>query len=404
MSFRLYFICTVVVLFLVGPASAGNTATIHGVVYKCDTFKPLNNALIEVNSTPTQVIVAKNGQYSVDLVPGNYTIRAKYYQNSSLTYAIEETLEINDGDNSNYMFDLLLPPVTSEGLMDGSKVNRFSENLNENTKSSFQSAKNLIVIDKKNNSNSMNITEQLLEPVPENPKKVKIPFFLVLINSLQTPSTKQSILYFSILYYLLIALISFFLLAGNYRFLRTYKKIEKSASEVEKTEHILRNLFKLLNIPNILVKISAKDIDSEMRQEFNVNAGEAISLTELESKIPVRKMPAESGEKYPAQETEFVELGLEKDNKKTYLEEPTCNLEIETPALENEPLLSKDLQEVIDVTRSKGGMITQKDLRSSLKYSEVKVSLMLSNLERRKRIKKFKMGRENLVILMDANR
>jgi uncharacterized membrane protein len=63
--------------------------------------------------------------------------------------------------------------------------------------------------------------------------------------------------------------------------------------------------------------------------------------------------------------------------------------------------LSKDLQEVIDVIRGQNGMITQKDLCSRLKYSEVKVSLMLSNLEKRKRIKKFKRGRENLVVLMD---
>jgi len=39
-----------------------------------------------------------------------------------------------------------------------------------------------------------------------------------------------------------------------------------------------------------------------------------------------------------------------------------------------------------------------------LKYSEVKVSLMLSNLEKRKRIKKFKRGRENLVVLLDWKR
>jgi len=49
-------------------------------------------------------------------------------------------------------------------------------------------------------------------------------------------------------------------------------------------------------------------------------------------------------------------------------------------------------------------LITQKDLCSRSKYSEVKVSLMLSNLEKRKRIKKFKRGRENLVILLDWKR
>ncbi len=105
-----------------------------------------------------------------------------------------------------------------------------------------------------------------------------------------------------------------------------------------------------------------------------------------------------------AQETELVESGLEKENKKTSHEEPACNPEIETPTLKKELLLPEDLQKVIDIIRSHGGLITQKDLCSRSKYSEVKVSLMLSNLEKRKRIKKFKRGRENLVVLLDWKR
>src|SRR5665647_1816309 len=148
MNLRLYIVCTAIVLALVVPAAADNsTATIHGAVYKWDTFEPLDNTVIYVNSTPTQEMVAKNGQYTIELVPGNYTITAKYYQKDTLTYAIEETIEIKDQEN--YVFDLLLPPVNSEGLIDDSRGNIFSENLND-------SAKNLIkeaAIDKMNNSN-----------------------------------------------------------------------------------------------------------------------------------------------------------------------------------------------------------------------------------------------------------
>src|SRR5664280_3476084 len=87
MNLRLYIVCTAVVLALVVPAAADNstaaadnsTATIHGAVYKWDTFEPLDNTVIYVNSTPTQEMVAKNGQYTLELVPGNYTIIAKYY-------------------------------------------------------------------------------------------------------------------------------------------------------------------------------------------------------------------------------------------------------------------------------------------------------------------------------------
>lgn len=396
MNLRLYIVCTAVVLALVVPAAAdNNTATIHGAVYKWDTFEPLDNTVIYVNSTPTQEMVAKNGQYTIELVPGNYTITAKYYQKDTLTYAIEETIEIKDQEN--YVFDLLLPPVNSEGLIDDSRGNIFSENLND-------SAKNLIkeaAIDKMNNSNGVDTTKRSLESVTENQNKADVPIITYLINTLLTPTTKQSRLYSSIVYYLLIALTSFLLLTGSYLILRKYKQIEKNAFYEEKTEYKIRNLFELVNLSKLLEKVSTKVIDPEVRPEFKVNAEETVSVTELES-IPNRKVPAESIDENLAQETELVESGLEKENKKTSHEEPACNPEIETPTLKKELLLPKDLQEVIDVIRSQRGLITQKNLCSRLKYSEVKVSLMLSNLEKRKRIKKFKRGRENLVVLLDS--
>ncbi len=204
MNLRLYIVCTAVVLALVVPAAADNsTATIHGAVYKLDTFEPLDNTVIYVNSTPTQEMVAKNGQYTIELVPGNYTITAKYYQKDTLTYAIEETIEIKDREN--YVFDLLLPPVNSEGLIDDSRGNIFSENLN------YQ-AKNLIkevAIDKMNNSNGADTTERSLESITETRITADVPIFTDLINTLLTPPTKQNRLYSSIVYYLLIPLTLF---------------------------------------------------------------------------------------------------------------------------------------------------------------------------------------------------
>ncbi|MHB8103746.1 MAG: helix-turn-helix transcriptional regulator [Methanosarcina sp.] len=99
-----------------------------------------------------------------------------------------------------------------------------------------------------------------------------------------------------------------------------------------------------------------------------------------------------------------MELDSEEENKKTFLEESAHNFKIETLALKKKLLPSKDLQEVLEIIRSHEGRITQKDLRSWLNYSEVKVCLMLADLEKRKRIKKFKNGRENIVILIDEER
>ena len=57
MNLRLFIVCIAAVLALVGPALADSTATIHGAVYGWDTFEPLENAVVEVNSTPSQSMV-----------------------------------------------------------------------------------------------------------------------------------------------------------------------------------------------------------------------------------------------------------------------------------------------------------------------------------------------------------
>ncbi|WP_135605101.1 hypothetical protein [Methanococcoides sp. NM1] len=66
--------------------------------------------------------------------------------------------------------------------------------------------------------------------------------------------------------------------------------------------------------------------------------------------------------------------------------------------------LPSDLQEVLDIIRSSGGRITQKDLRAKLSYSEAKVSLIVSDLENRGLVEKFKKGRGNIIIIPDDHR
>jgi len=66
--------------------------------------------------------------------------------------------------------------------------------------------------------------------------------------------------------------------------------------------------------------------------------------------------------------------------------------------------LPEDLRIVVDVIRREGGRITQKELRKKLGYSEAKISLMLSDLERRGIIEKVKKGRGNVIFLKDDKR
>jgi len=106
---RLLLIAIVIVLI---PTTV-SAITIHGTVYEWSIFEPLDNALVEVNSTPTQFRVATSGVYSFNLPPGNYLIKTSYYQNETLVYYSEDTLTVADYEG-NYVFDILMFPLHEE--------------------------------------------------------------------------------------------------------------------------------------------------------------------------------------------------------------------------------------------------------------------------------------------------
>lgn len=377
MNLKLFIICTAIVLSLMSLADADSTATIHGAVYKQDTFESLDNAVIELNSTPTQYMVAKNGQYSLELVPGNYTITARYYEDNTLLYAAVDTIHVETG--GDYVYDLLLLHVNSEDLK-------------ETAKKSITDTS----IDKINNSNGLILTNRSLRSDAEKQETAGSPFISNLINNLQTLATRQSSLYPSI-NYLLIGFSFCFLLIGGYFFLNS-KQIKNNYSKKGENGHLIKNSLDRLNIRKTLVKFSAKDISSEVKPEFKENNEESVSVT-VGSKIEERSVP--DLENYPARKTELAEAVPAEDKIKIILEELAHNPEIETPTPKKKLLLPADLQEVVDAIKSQGGLISQKDLRTKLNYSEVKVSVMLTDLEKMKMIKKFKKGRENFVVLID---
>jgi len=306
MNLRFCIIFTAALLTLVASASltlgvpflegSNITATVHGATYVWDTLEPLNDTVIDINSTPPQSIVAKNGMYSFELVPGDYTITARYYQNNTLIYSKEATFKIED--EGNYVFDLLLYPISEYPVTEPISA-------------------------KINNPNSVSPPEK----------------------TGTGPST---------IGYLPIALTLILLFGGGYKLSSKYKKTNKNRFQEGK-----------FNIPGFQAKASDKSTASEVRPGFG-NIGGAVFVAE-----PII--------------------------------EPADHSEIETAALKKPPL-STDLREVLDVIRGYKGRITQKDLRSKLDYSEVKVSLLLSELENRGLITKFKNGRENIVILMDEKR
>jgi Uncharacterized membrane-associated protein/domain len=154
--------------------------------------------------------------------------------------------------------------------------------------------------------------------------------------------------------YLGIVLMLFFLIGGGYKLSRKHKEMKKTRFQAGNFDTF-----------GLLAKVLGKSPGSGMKSEFG-NIEETISVTEQ-------------------------------------IIEPAENSEIETVTSNKLPL-STDLQEVLEVIRGHRGRITQKDLRSRLEYSEVKVSLLLSELEKRGLVSKFKHGRENIVTLTDEGR
>lgn len=95
------------IILLLQPTHA---AIIEGKVYSWDTFEPLRNCVVTINTTPMQRFVATNGTYVFEVEPGVYLLEAYYF--GDVTLYTNETVVIRD--NGTYRIDLLAQPVIRE--------------------------------------------------------------------------------------------------------------------------------------------------------------------------------------------------------------------------------------------------------------------------------------------------
>src|SRR3989344_932657 len=85
-----------------------SAAILHGTIYDTSYVK-LNDVLVEVNSSPSQVFVSKEGQYSFVLEPGSYELTAKYKLNGeNYLYSAQNVTISRDG---YFVKDLFLTPT-----------------------------------------------------------------------------------------------------------------------------------------------------------------------------------------------------------------------------------------------------------------------------------------------------
>jgi uncharacterized membrane protein len=106
----LLFLLFVSLLIAIAPMPV-SAAKIHGDVYDLSLDR-ISNVVVEVNTTPNQRVISKNGSYSFNLPIGSYRITAVQYQNNkSFAKAEENVTAVDEGD---YVIDLFLYPNLEE--------------------------------------------------------------------------------------------------------------------------------------------------------------------------------------------------------------------------------------------------------------------------------------------------
>lgn len=348
-------------LFVQGTALA---ATVHGNVYEWYSFEPLNNAVIEVNSTPEQYFVAVDAVYSFNLPPGNYLVKASYFEGNTIVYAAEETVKITE--NGDYVVDLLLFPAYEEELLDQSEFEEFDKD--------FEEAE---LVSEDSSGNTM--------------------------------------------YAALLLALCILLLTGYF-----WKKTHRNSPEISDDP---------LNGNKQLSGETHGSIGNarENFEEFEENTGNFVSSSETSPESPALQTAEEDTRKPAAEvlEPEAYSSKKEKSEHKTSGIEVTSEVESKEgrgesevfvppslPQAPEEPIaevpdidvqhdpeayLPDDLKEILELIRASGNRITQLELRKKSRYSESKVSLMLSDLEERGMIEKFKKGRGNIIRITDEH-
>jgi uncharacterized membrane protein len=106
-------------LFLIAVALSDvcSAVTLHGKIYDI-RLNELNNVVVEVNSSPRQRFVSKDGGYSFELNPGQYLLTANY-RADGIEYDVAE--EINVSQQGDYVYDLfLMPELDDDEILESS--------------------------------------------------------------------------------------------------------------------------------------------------------------------------------------------------------------------------------------------------------------------------------------------
>jgi len=331
-NFRKLCWLSLVFFFLIVFQGNAIAATIHGTVYEWYTFKPLNNSVVEINSTPEQNFIATNSEYSFNLTPGTYTINASYLEGNRIVYTVQEEVVISG--EGEYVHDLLLFPPYNEELLNQDEFEAPNLDYEE-------------------------------------------------IKSVSRPGSQYTVLVSAFL--VLIVL----LLAG-YLLKRRHEKLATVfLPEGNREPYLLQ--------PASPIKNAVFSEETETDPAENI-----IETSKMNSEQFYENSENISGDGRSIQQrSKFEEKAQELPDSSIHEGEPNkSSSEIPEHSRLNLP---EDLKELLELVRASGNRITQRELRKKSPYSESKVSLMLSDLEERGLIEKFKRGRGNIIRIPDVH-
>jgi len=98
-------------LFLLLLVNIVFAARISGSIYSIDLNK-VSNALVEIDTSPKQQYISKNGTYAFNVPVGDYKINAKLISNDVVESFVSENVLVKD--NGDYILDLVLFPNLEE--------------------------------------------------------------------------------------------------------------------------------------------------------------------------------------------------------------------------------------------------------------------------------------------------
>lgn len=131
--------------------------------------------------------------------------------------------------------------------------------------------------------------------------------------------------------------------------------------------------------------------------ETNYEPHEVLNVETLSGNIYETELPVQQNVKLP-EDSKVPVVSSSISSSEEIFDSPSSEGS-ENP----ETSLPDDLREIMDLIRANGNRITQRELRKKSPYSESKVSLMLSDLEERGLVEKFKKGRGNIIRIPDGD-